>query len=197
MMWQRFTAPTRRAILDAQMEATRLGESVVGTEHLLLGLLCHEDSAAVRVLVRLGSSPERVREEAERRAGRGDGRARKEMELSPLAKRVIDLAYEEARTLENNYVGTEHLLLGILGEGEGLGCRILAYLGIDLSRTRVVAVALQEEDNRRIDEVEVVTLETATGLLHVPVNEIANVRITSTAGVIVEGKWAGTSKPTR
>jgi ATP-dependent Clp protease ATP-binding subunit ClpC len=145
-MWQRFTERTRRVIFFAQEEAARLGENYVGTEHLLLGLVRENDSVAARILERLGVNLTRVRQEIERQVSRGDGRLGQEMQLTPRAKRVIDLAYEEARTLNNNYIGTEHLLLGLVRESEGIAGRVLARLGVELERTRREVMALQDGD---------------------------------------------------
>ena len=146
-MWQRFTERTRRVIFFAQEEAARLGENYVGTEHLLLGLVRENDSVAARILEKLGVNLGRVRQEIERQVARGDGRLGQEMQLTPRAKRVIDLAYEEARQLNNNYIGTEHLLLGLVRESDGIAGRVLARLGVDLDRTRREVMSLQDNEN--------------------------------------------------
>ncbi|MGQ9456245.1 MAG: ATP-dependent Clp protease ATP-binding subunit [Armatimonadota bacterium] len=146
-MWQRFTERARRVVFFAQEEAGRLGESYVGTEHLLLGLVRETDSVAARILDRMGISLGRIRSEIERQVTRGEGRLGQDMQLTPRAKRVIDLAYDEARNLNNNYIGTEHLLLGLIREGEGLAGRVLQKLGVDLERTRREVMALQEGDS--------------------------------------------------
>jgi ATP-dependent Clp protease ATP-binding subunit ClpC len=146
-MWQRFTERARRVVFFAQEEAGRLGENYVSTEHLLLGLVRENDSVAARILDRMGVSLGRIRSEIERQVTRGDGRLGQDMQLTPRAKRVIDLAYDEARQLNNNYIGTEHLLLGLIREGEGLAGRVLAKLGVDLERTRREVMALQDNDS--------------------------------------------------
>jgi len=146
-MWQRFTERARRVIFYAQEEAGRLGENYVSTEHLLLGLVREPDSVAARILERMGVSLSRVRSEIERQVSRGEGRLGQETQLTPRAKRVIDLAYDEARQLNNNYIGTEHLLLGLIREGEGLAGRVLARLGVDLERARREVMALQSSDS--------------------------------------------------
>jgi len=143
-MWQRFTERARKVVFYAQEEAGRLGENYVSTEHLLLGLVRENDSVAARILDRLGVSLGRIRSEIERQVTRGDGRLGNDMQLTPRAKRVIDLAYDEARQLNNNYIGTEHLLLGLIREGEGLAGRVLSKLGVDLDRTRREVQSLQE-----------------------------------------------------
>ena len=143
-MWQRFTERARRVVFFAQEEAGRLGENYVSTEHLLLGLVRENDSVAARILDRMGVSLGRIRSEIERQVTRGDGRLGQDMQLTPRAKRVIDLAYDEARNLNNNYIGTEHLLLGLIREGEGLAGRVLQKLGVDLERTRREVTSLQD-----------------------------------------------------
>ena len=143
-MWQRFTERARRVVFFAQEEAGRLGENYVSTEHLLLGLVRENDRVAARILDRMGVSLGRIRSEIERQVARGDGRLGQDMQLTPRAKRVIDLAYDEARTLNNNYIGTEHLLLGLIREGEGLGGKVLQKLGVDIERTRREVTSLQD-----------------------------------------------------
>src|SRR5437899_1764442 len=147
-MWQRFTERARRVVFFAQEEAARLGENYVGTEHLLLGLVRADESVAARILDRLGVPLGRIRSEIERQVTRGHGNLGQDMQLTPRAKRVIDLAYEEARQLNNNYIGTEHLLLGLIREGDGLAARVLVKLGADLERTRREVYAMQEGENQ-------------------------------------------------
>jgi ATP-dependent Clp protease ATP-binding subunit ClpC len=148
-MWQRFTERARKVVFYAQEEAGRLGENYVSTEHVLLGLVRENDSVAARILDRLGVSLGRIRSEIERQVTRGDGRLGNDMQLTPRAKRVIDLAYDEARQLNNNYIGTEHLLLGLIREGEGLAGRVLSKLGVDLDRTRREVTARRRSENGR------------------------------------------------
>ena len=145
-MWQRFTERARRVVFFAQEEAGRLGENYVSTEHLLLGLVRESDSVAARILETLGVSASRVRTEIERQVTKGDGRTGPDMQLTPRAKRVIDLAYDEARQLNNNYIGTEHLLLGLIRENDGLAGRVLAKFGVDLDRTRREVRRLQDQE---------------------------------------------------
>jgi ornithine carbamoyltransferase len=145
-MWHRFTERARRVVFFAQEEAVRLGERYVGTEHLLLGLARESDSVAGRLLSRLGVPTDRIRPEVEQHlpAPRREITPA-DMQLTPRAKRAIDLAYEEARRLNNNYIGTEHLLLGLIREGDGLVARVLVKLGADLERTRLEVHAMQAE----------------------------------------------------
>jgi len=145
-MWQRFTERARRVVFFAQEEAGRLGENYVSTEHLLLGLIRESDSVAARVLERVGISIAQIRSEIERQVTRGDAKLGEDMQLTPRAKRVIDLAYDEARSLQNDYIGTEHLLLGLIREGEGLAGRVLAKLGADIHIAREAVASMQGKE---------------------------------------------------
>src|SRR5438270_4826183 len=152
-MWQRFTERARRVVFFAQEEAARLGENQVGTEQLLLGLVRENDSVAARILGRMGLPLGRIRSDVERQLTKGEGNLGQDKQLTPRAKRVIDLAYEEARQLNNNYIGTEHLLAGLVREGDGLAARCLKGLGADLERVRRELRTMQEgniELTRRI-----------------------------------------------
>src|SRR5436305_12716294 len=134
-MWQRFTERARRVVFFAQEEAARLGENYVGTEHLLLGLVRENDSVAARILDRLGVPLGRIRSDIEKQVSRGHGNLGQDMQLTPRAKRVIDLAYEVARQFSNDYIGTEHILLGLIREGDGLAARVL--IKMDATEDRV------------------------------------------------------------
>ncbi len=142
--WERLTERARRVIYDAQEEAARLGENYVNTEHLLLALLRESNATAVRVLQQLGVSPSRLRMELERQVPRGESRVGQETQLTPRAKRAIDFAYDEARRLHHHYIGTEHLLLGLLREAEGLAGRVLQQTGVDLERARMAVKTVRE-----------------------------------------------------
>jgi ATP-dependent Clp protease ATP-binding subunit ClpC len=146
-MWQRFTERARRVVFFAQEEAGRLGENYVASEHLLLGLVRENDSVAAHVLDSMGVSLVRIRSEIEKQVTPGTGHLGQDMQLTPRGKRVIDLAYDEARNLSNNYIGTEHLLLGLIREGEGLAGRALAKLGVDLARARKEVKTLQDNQD--------------------------------------------------
>ncbi len=135
-MWQRFTERARRVVFFAQEDAARFGENNVRTEHLLLGLVREDDSVAARILARLGVSLDRIREDIEKQITRGQGIVGQDMELTPPAKMTIDEAYAEARERNVNYIGTEHLLLGLIREPQGLGGRVLREMGATLERTR-------------------------------------------------------------
>jgi ornithine carbamoyltransferase len=144
-MWQRFTERARRVVFFAQEESARLGENYVGTEHLLLGLIRDSDNVAVRILERIGVCAEWIRADVVRQVARGHGHLGQEMELTPRSKRVIDLAYEEARALRNNYIGTEHLLLGLIREGDGLAARVLQKAGADHETVMREVLVMQNE----------------------------------------------------
>ncbi len=141
-MWNRFTEKARQAIYNSQEEATRLQENCVSTEHILLGLLRLTDSVGVRILERVGIRADDVAAITNQRVPSGPGRLPQELELTPRAKRVIDLAYDEARRLNNNYIGTEHLLLGLVREDGGLAGMVLREVGADLEVLRSAIIAL-------------------------------------------------------
>lgn len=144
-MWQRFTERARKVVFFAQEEAQRFGEGYVSTEHLLLGLL-REHSTATRVIEQLGVSPRTIKTQVEIQLPRGEARMNQDMTLTPRAKRVIDLAYDEARSLNSNFIGTEHLLLGLIREGDGFAGRVLAKCGVDLERARKAVLAQQNRE---------------------------------------------------
>ncbi|MGO8670044.1 MAG: Clp protease N-terminal domain-containing protein [Capsulimonadaceae bacterium] len=140
-MWDLFTEPARRVVFYAQEEA-RLGQNYVSTEHLLLGLLREPGNAASRILNQMEVSPGNIAMAVERMVERGSSPPGKDMQLTPRGKLVIDLAYDEAKRMGNNYLGTEHLLLGMMREADGVAGRVLAGLGADLDRTRQAVVEL-------------------------------------------------------
>lgn len=142
-MWQRFTERARSAIHHAQEEAGRSSDNCVGTEHLLLGLLRDTESVAGRVLASMGVSLSRLQQELERQMPRADATGQ-EQQITPRAKRAIDLAYDEARGLNYDYIGTEHLLLGLIREGEGLAARVLKEMGVTVEAARMAVKALRE-----------------------------------------------------
>lgn len=135
-MWEPFTERARRSIVLAQEEAQRLGNNYIGTEHLLLGIISEGESVAAKVLENLGISLQKVRQEVETLVGKSGKSTQQEMVFTPRAKRVIELAFEEARALTHNYIGTEHLLLGLIREGEGVAARVLSNLGVESSKIR-------------------------------------------------------------
>jgi ATP-dependent Clp protease ATP-binding subunit ClpC len=143
-MFGRYTERAQRAIILAQEEARRLNHNVVGTEHLLLGLIREGEGVAAKVLRSMGVSLDKVRAEVEGIIGGGEPQAAGEtLNFSPRAKKVVmELALLEAQALNHNYIGTEHLLLGLLREGEGVAARVLEGLGADLEKTRAEVMQL-------------------------------------------------------
>src|SRR5271165_6479261 len=141
-MWEPFTERARRSIVLAQEEAQRLGNNYIGTEHILLGIISEGESLAAKVLETLGVNLAKVRQEVEAIVGRGGQTVQQEMVFTPRAKRVIELAFEEARQLNHNYIGSEHLLLGLIREGEGVAARVLTNLGVDPAKVRVQTTSL-------------------------------------------------------
>ncbi len=135
-MFERFTEKAIKVIMLAQEEARRLGHNFVGTEQVLLGLLGEGTGLGPKVLKSMGVNLKDARTEVEKIIGRGSGFVAVEIPFTPRAKRVLELSLEEARQLGHNYIGTEHLLLGLIREGEGVASRVLENLGIDLSRVR-------------------------------------------------------------
>ncbi len=136
-MFGRYSERAQRVILLAQEEARRLGYNYVGTEHLLLGLIREGTGIAAKAMQNLGIDLEQVRFEVEKIIGRGTGPVGGDIGYTPRAKKVVmELALEEARHLGHNYVGTEHILLGLIREGEGVAARVLENMGADLEKVR-------------------------------------------------------------
>jgi ATP-dependent Clp protease ATP-binding subunit ClpC len=121
-MFERFTEKAIKVIMLAQEEARRLGHNFVGTEQILLGLIGEGTGVAAKVLKSMGVNLKDARIEVEKIIGRGSGFVAVEIPFTPRAKRVLELSLEEARQLGHNYIGTEHLLLGLIREGEGSRC---------------------------------------------------------------------------
>ena len=146
-MWQRFSERGRKAVFHAQEAAQKTHSAYVGPEHLLLGILREEDSAAVRALGRMGVKVPQLQKDVEKvigvHVGVGDGSG---MTLTPSAKRCIDLAYDEARHLKHDYIGTEHLLLGILKLREGIPSKIFFDHKVELEPLRKEVLGLVARD---------------------------------------------------
>ncbi|NMB25580.1 MAG: ATP-dependent Clp protease ATP-binding subunit [Firmicutes bacterium] len=134
-MFGRFTERAQKVIVLSQEEARRLGHNVVGTEHILLGLVAEGHGVAARVLQEWGEL-DKIRLEVEKVIGRGDGITTGQIGFTPRAKRVLELAFDEARQLGHTYIGTEHILLGLIREGEGVAAKVLSNVGADLERVR-------------------------------------------------------------
>ena len=135
-MFERFTEKAIKVIMLAQEEARRLGHNFVGTEQVLLGLIGEGTGVAAKTLKAMGLNLKDARAEVEKIIGRGSGFVAVEIPFTPRAKRVLELSWDEARQLGHNYIGTEHLLLGLIREGEGVAARVLENLGIDLNKVR-------------------------------------------------------------
>src|SRR6185436_12526354 len=130
-MFERFTEKAIKVIMLAQEEARRLGHNFVGTEQILLGLIGEGTGIAAKTLKSMGVNLKDARVEVEKIIGRGSGFVAVEIPFTPRAKRVLELSWDEARQLGHNYIGTEHLLLGLIREGEGVGMRVLENLFVD------------------------------------------------------------------
>jgi len=145
----RFTERAQRALVYAQEEARNLGHNYVGTEHLLLGLLREEEGVASQVLRSLGMTPEKVRSQVVALVGNGNYNFNEGFGYTPRTKRIMELSFYEARNLGHNYVGTEHLLLALIREGEGVAARILKDSGIDMQKVREQIIEkIKEERNQ-------------------------------------------------
>ena len=135
-MFERFTEKAIRVIMLAQEESRRLGHNFVGTEQLLLGLIAEGTGIASKTLKSMGVNIKEARDEVEKIIGRGCGFVAVEIPFTPRAKKVLELSWDEARQLGHNYIGTEHLLLGLIREGEGVAAKVLENLGVDLNKCR-------------------------------------------------------------
>jgi ATP-dependent Clp protease ATP-binding subunit ClpA len=136
-MFERFTERARQVVVHAQAEAHTLRHNYIGTEHILLGLLCEEEELAARVLDSLDITLDEVRAQVVRIVGRGDEQvAAGQIPFTPRAKKVLELALREALSLGDNYIGTEHVLLGLVSENEGVGARILLVFEADAEKIR-------------------------------------------------------------
>lgn len=134
--FDKFTERARRVLSLAQEEAQRFQHNYIGTEHLLLGLVREGEGVAAKVLNSLGVELNRVRTSVEFIIGRGDRIVLGEIGLTPRAKKVIELAVDEARRLNHHYIGTEHILLGLVREGNGIAAGVLESLGLNLAKVR-------------------------------------------------------------
>lgn len=143
--FEMFTEQARRVLTLAQEEAIRFNHSYIGTEHILLALEREHEGVGHRALIKLGISMSKVRAAVEFIIGRGEEPSTGEIRLTPRAKRVVELAMDEAENLGHSYVGTEHLLLGLLREGEGIAAGVLESFGVTLEKARAEVVKLLSE----------------------------------------------------
>lgn len=136
LMFERFTEKAIKVIMLAQEEARRLGHNFVGTEQILLGLIGEGTGIAAKTLKSMGVNLKDARVEVEKIIGRGSGFVAVEIPYTPRCKRLLEFAWDEARQLGHNYIGTEHILLGLIREGEGVAGRVLGNLNVDLTELR-------------------------------------------------------------
>ncbi len=150
-MFERYTEKSIKVIMLAQEESRRLGHNFVGTEQLLLGTIGEGTGIGAKVLQSMGVTLQTARIEVERIIGRGEGFVAVEVPFTPRAKNVLNVALEESRQLGHNYIGTEHLLLGLIREGEGVATRVLERLDIDLPdvRNQIIRMLGESEASRR------------------------------------------------
>jgi Clp amino terminal domain, pathogenicity island component/UvrB/uvrC motif len=141
-MFERFTDRARRVVVLAQDEARTLGHDYIGTEHLLLGLIREGQGVAAKTLESLGISLEAVRQQVQEIIGQGQGPQQGHIPFTPRAKKVLELSLREAQQLGHNYIGTEHILLGLIREGQGVAALVLVKLGADLNRVRQQVIQL-------------------------------------------------------
>src|SRR5438128_6825181 len=141
-MFERFTDRARRVVVLAQEEARMLNHNYIGTEHILLGLIHEGEGVAAKALESLGISLEAVRQQVEEIIGQGQAAPTGHIPFTPRAKKVLELSLREALQLGHNYIGTEHILLGLIREGEGVAAQVLQKLGADLNRVRQQVIHL-------------------------------------------------------
>jgi ATP-dependent Clp protease ATP-binding subunit ClpC len=151
-MFERFTDTAIKVIKLAQEEARRLGHNFLGTEQLLLGLIGEGNGVAAKVLHSLGVTLKETREEIEKIIGRGSGFVVVEIPFTPRSKRVLELSLEESRTLGRDYIGTEHLLLGLIRDGEGVAARVLLNLGVDSKEVRAKVIQMLSETTSALSD---------------------------------------------
>jgi ATP-dependent Clp protease ATP-binding subunit ClpC len=145
-MFERFTDRSRRVVVLAQEEARLLGHNHIGTEHLLLGLIAEEESVAARTLRALGVTLDAARDQVRQVIGPGHQDPASHIPFTPRAKKVLELSLREALSLKSGYIGTEHLLLGLITEGKGVGAQILVEFGATPQAVRDKATELAEAE---------------------------------------------------
>ncbi len=166
-MWQRFTERARQVVFYAQEEASKWGGNFVSPEHLLAGMTRVPENVGAVILERLGVSLEAVREGVQKGFHPGAGKSGQDMLLTPAAKKVVDFAYEEAKALKHNYIGGEHLLLGLLRQEDGTAAEVLATLGVTLEAVREQLRQMQDKSAASLDMVreELLSLDEAVKFL--------------------------------
>jgi ATP-dependent Clp protease ATP-binding subunit ClpA len=164
-VFERFTDRARRVVVLAQQEARMLNHNYIGTEHILLALIHEREGVAAKALEVLNISLEGARQQVEEIVGKGEVPAVGHIPFTPRAKKVLELAFREAMQLGHDYIGTEHILLGLIREGEGVGAEVLQGLGADLNRVRQTVIQLLSGYTSGIGE-GVLTESEQTGLWH-------------------------------
>ena len=183
-MFERFTEPSRRVVVLAQEEARMLDHSYIGTEHILLGLIHEGEGVAARAIVSLGLTLEMAREQVRALVGVGKQTPSGHIPFTPPAKKVLELSLREALALKKEYIGTEHILLGLLGEGHAVGAQILVTAApLPAVRERVLMLALTESNELGADEK--LAMEWLAGG---PQAAAAGLRLTPRGGVVVRAQ---------
>ena len=141
-MFERFTDRARRVVVLAQEEARMLNHNYIGTEHILLGLIHEGEGVAAKALESMNISLQAVRDQVQEIIGKGQTAPAGHIPFTPRAKKVLELSLREALQLGHNYIGTEHILLGLIREGEGVAAQVLQKLGADLNRVRQQVIQL-------------------------------------------------------
>jgi ATP-dependent Clp protease ATP-binding subunit ClpC len=148
-MFERFTDRARRVVVQAQEEARSLSHNFIGTEHILLGLIREGEGVGAKALESLGISLDTVRQQVEEIIGRGQHAQSGHIPFKPEAKKVLEQSLSESRALGHDYIGTEHILLGLIRQGEGVAGQVLVKLGADLDRGRQQVIKLLDEYQAR------------------------------------------------
>jgi ATP-dependent Clp protease ATP-binding subunit ClpC len=141
-MFERFTDRARRAVVEAQEEARTLSHNYMGTEHILLGFIREGEGTGAKALESLGISLDTVRQQVQEIIGQGQHAPSGHIPFTPRAKKVLELAQSESKALGDDYIGTEHILLGLIREGDGVAAQVLVKLGADLNRVRQQVIQL-------------------------------------------------------
>jgi ATP-dependent Clp protease ATP-binding subunit ClpC len=144
-MFERFTDSAREVVVEAQAEARALSHNYIGTEHILLGLIHEDDGAGTKALESLGISLDTVRQQVQEIIGQGNHVPTGHIPFTPQAKKVLEYAMYESNALGHYYIGTEHLLLGLIREDDGVAAQVLVELGADLNRVRQQVIQLQHD----------------------------------------------------
>jgi ATP-dependent Clp protease ATP-binding subunit ClpC len=178
-MWEKFTERARRSVVLAQEEAQRLGCTYIGTEHILLGLLAENDGAAAKILATFNITLFKARQELEFIIGRGERTVQSELEFTPRAKRVFEAAEAEVAKINKkyklsiNYTSTEHLLLGLLEEGNGVAARVLSNLGVNREtlRDKIIDFMVEEVPAEKTNFIDVNKLAKVMWNLDILIND--------------------------